>query len=373
MISYTQMEGIEVPTGVENGTAKQLVETYRVGDANVRIGWVETSPKNPEGLNSNKAVIFFGAWNWDPDLPIMTSISQKIADGFGQTVFDIDSKTNKIGADTNKIEAEGAAQFIAAHDFSEITIVGHSEGGIKAVNLAVILERNNPAVKIDGVVLMDSMGIYSRDVQDLSIKFIMDPIKVAPKEYKDTGVTPPEGGAKQLLTGIYRDMRYFGLRYPKELTRQLRNMATLNPNLQQIKAPVLVMTAERDFVSDYRGYLPEEEINKRVEGSSDEQLNSWLEKQFKWEDLPKERQAKYGNEASFHLKLVKSYRKHEEMFKRGKARGQYLKENTLPGAENIAMIVISKGAHHSGLTDIRTSQAAKVASRMFERMRRKAA
>lgn len=341
------MEGHEVSTGVEDTSSKLQVENYRVGEANVLVGWIETYPKKPreflrkkieaEGLNPNKGVIFIGAWNWDPDVPIMRGISQKMADGFGQTTYQVEAKTDKIDSSSYATQAEGIAQFIAAHNLREVTLVGHSEGGIVAADLVLALERDNPTISIDGLVLMDSMGMYKRNVLDLVKKFVSDPIKVAPKEFQDSGVTPPEGSAMQLLLGIWRDMKYFGLRYPKEFARQLKGMASLTPALQLIKAPILILTAERDFVSDYRGYLPQQKINKRME------------------PVP-------SNEP---------YLKHEEMLTRGKARREYLRKNIVPQAENATMIVISKGAHHAGITDIRLEQAAKVASRIFERMRRK--
>ncbi len=301
-----------------------------------------------------------------------------MADGIGRSVYQVDSKTNKIGPDSYNIRAEGIAQFIKAHNFREVTLVGHSEGSIITAALAVALQKNYPDIKQDKVVLMDPVGMHSRKTWDLVRKFVMDPLKVAPKEFKDAGVTPPKGVTGQLLKGLGRDIKYFGLRWPKELARQMKGMASLNPMLEQIKAPVLVLTGERDLVSDHSKYLPQEEIDKKAAAIAAKdktqlsQIRSWLAKQIKWEDLPAEQQAKYESREAFMQHLMKGFTTHEDMIKRGKARNQYLKE-IFPQAEKVKVLVTSKGAHHGGLTDIRIKQAAHVASRVFEPSKSKAA
>ncbi len=75
------MEASPASSGIENAAPKQTIENHKVGDANVRLGYVETKPQNPrkfigqriekEGLDKTRGVIFVGAWNWGPDVPIM--------------------------------------------------------------------------------------------------------------------------------------------------------------------------------------------------------------------------------------------------------------------------------------------------------------
>lgn len=310
-------------------------ETYTVEGAKIQLRWTETSPKESKNLDPKRGIVFIPAWNWLPEVKIVEDISQKVADNASQKVFTISSKTDRLGPDASPTEAKGMAQFIAQKGLSEVILVGHSEGGMKAADLAVELQNNYPKIRIDGLVLMDSMGLYDQDPEVLRKNFLGDP-KVAKGEFESTGVTPPKGGTMQMLYGFWQDIKFFGVKYPRKLKEEISAMAAANPRLREIKAPVLIVTGDRDYASDHRKYVPQEEIDKRINvGLSDQSLR-------------------------------------KQMIERGKARREYLKEEMFPNAENVAMIVISKGAHHAGTTDIRIDQAAYVASKIFERMRRPA-
>src|SRR3972149_1841122 len=56
----------------------------------------------------------------------------------------------------------------------EVTPVGLSQGGIKAVNLATLLQEKNPDVRVRGVILLDSVGLYSQDEGELAKNFTKD-------------------------------------------------------------------------------------------------------------------------------------------------------------------------------------------------------
>lgn len=72
----------EVPIQPERAVRKG-VENYKVDDANVSLNWLETSPilKAGEVLDPTKAVIFLLAWTFEPELPVIAGIGDKLADG----------------------------------------------------------------------------------------------------------------------------------------------------------------------------------------------------------------------------------------------------------------------------------------------------
>lgn len=310
-------------------------QEYSIEGSRVQLRWTETTSKEAENSDPKRAIVWISAWNWLPEVRIIKNVSQKVADFSRQKVFTLSSKTDQLGLDASLTEAKVIAQFIKDHNLSEVIIVGHSEGGMKAIDLAAVLEQSNPKVKIDGLVLMDSMGLYDQNPKDLKRNFVNDLMKVAAGEFKSTGVRPPNpvSSFMQFAHGFLEDIKFFKLKYPQKLGEEIKAMAKVNPRLKNIKAPVLIVTGERDYISDYRGYLPQKEIDKRLDGKSDS--------------------SKQG-----------------QMFERGRARREYLKENMFPNAENVAMIVLSKGAHHAGVTDIRINQAVYVISKIFDRMRR---
>lgn len=311
-------------------------EVRMVEGAKVQLRWTETLPKESKDLDPKKGIVFIPAWNWLPDVQNVEDASRKIADHSGQKVYTISSKTDRLGPDASLIEAKGIAQFLTDR-LSKAIVIGHSEGGLKAADLVAILEKNNPQTEVEGLVLMDSMGLYEQEAKTLMKNFVNDPIKIAPKEFEDTKVTPPSmrESARQLLYGIWQDIKFFKIKYPKKLIEEIAVMARLNPRLREIKAPVLIVTGDRDYVSDHRQYASSGEIDKRIDYASDLSTQG-------------------------------------QMFERGRARRELLQGNMFPDAENVAMIILSKGAHHAGAVDIRISKVAHVVSKIFERMRRPA-
>lgn len=311
-------------------------EVRMVEGAKVQLRWTETLPKENRNLDPKEGVVFVPAWNWLPDVQSVETISQRLADQSGQKVYTISSKTDRLGPDASQIEAKGMAQFLTDRVSSTI-VIGHSEGGLKAADLVATLEKNNPQTEIRGLVLIDSMSLYRQKAGTLMGNFINDPMKVAPKEFKDEKVIPSsmKESATQLLYGIWQDIKFFGIKYPKKLIEEIAVMARLNPRLKEIKTPVLIITGDRDYISDHRQYVSPEEIDKRVDHASDQSTQG-------------------------------------QMFERGRARRKYLRENIFPNTENVAMIVLSKGAHHAGAVDIRINEVAHVVSKIFERMGRPA-
>lgn len=263
-------------------------------------------------------------------------------------------------------------RFLQTSGIQELTIVGHSEGGIKAANLAAILEQNNPQIKINGVVLIGSMGMDKRNLFSLGKSFFIDEPRITKEELRKIGVPPAEGGI-QLLTGLWHDIKSFGLRYPKEFLQEAKAMASVNPRLKEIKAPVLVLASERDFVSDYRRFIPEEEVNKRLgEIMSDNQLRAWVIEKNKWEHLPPVEQNKFGSKDEFINHYMSAYRKQEEKVRLSNARNQALKENTLPQAEKTGFTIVTRAGSHTGPLNVREEQIASVISGIFPRLRRAA-
>lgn len=354
---------------IESGWQSQIVE---VNGAKVELSWVESKPKGKENVDPTRAVINISPWSWAAEMPIIRNGGQKIADRFGENTYTISTRTDKIHPEALFTESQGIAQFITERNFREVTIFGHSEGGIKAVDLAAILQANNPQVKINGVVLLDPMGMYSRDIADLAGSFFNDTRKVGPEEFKRAQKLPPEGMVLQFLLSLWQDLRFFGLQYPKAVQEELKAMARPNPRLSQIKAPVLLLTGERDYISDFRRYFSKDEVEKRLKSVlSDEQLRSWIDSESKWEKLPQEERDKFGSKEEFVKHYMQAYRKHEELVRMSKARNQYLRENILPQAENASFILATKpAASHGGLPDTRFESVIRVAKRIFPRFRR---
>lgn len=332
--------GVEVPIRVENKPTLGSVE-IPVGPNSVKVSWAEFKPANKESVDPTKAVLFLLGWPWQAKAKTTQDLPRWLANEFGQRSYSIDTQTATIDQNTLNLEAEGVRQFILSQGVKELTIFGHSEGAIRAANLTNLLEENNPDINIKGVVLANPMGFYPQNFTELAKNFVL--VEIAQVEPKQINPRIPHWPQikvlVELLQSFWQDMKAAKLKYPWMFAQQMKEMMRINSTLTKIKAPVLILTTDKDFVSNYRKYLPEEEIEKRS--------------------------AKPVSEDE-------KYRSTERKANMAEARVEYTKENILPQAGLVKVLIASRFGSHIGLPVERYKQTAHVVSRIFDRLGRSA-
>lgn len=372
----------EVPVQIEN-KPKVNDDFIQVGKDNVRVSWVKfaDNQENRELPSSNEAVIFLMGYPWQAKSETLWTFPQDLAKQFKVPSYNIETDLGRIDPNGLSIEAEATRQFIEKQKLNKVTLIGHSEGGIRAADLATLLEQKNPQVQINGVVLMNPMGMYPELIRTLGKNFFVEVAKIEGQE-KNPAVK--ESMLRIMLDfakSIGKDIKSaWGIKYPWLVANQMGMMTRLNQSLAAIKAPVVVMSTERDFVSDYRKYLPQEGVSNRMEAKkTDEQLKQEVES--RWEKLPEKTKARYDNKENFvqyHMgkfkddQYTRQFRKREEVARVGQARQQFLRETRLSKADNLAVVIAKRYGSHVGLPAQRSEQTAHVVSRIFDRLKRSA-
>lgn len=356
--------GAEVPVQIENNPSLGH-DTVNVGKDRVERSWAKFIPEGGESTDSNKAVFFLQGWPWKSESTTIWDQPRMLSQEFGVPTYAMDTKVDRIAPDALFIEAEAIRQFIEQQKLKEVTIFGHSEGAIRAANLAVLLEQKNPDIKINGVVSANPMGLYPQSFfKELAPNFISEVIKVEPKEQN-----PKMPHTFQIWLRSMVEFAKSAPKNPKRFAQEMIEMMKVNERLKQIKAPVVVITTEKDFVSDYRKYMPEAEIQKRMaEPQSMDDLRRYAEGRF--DSLPDQVKSRYENKEAYvntymkkfeSAEYMKKFRTREEIARRGRTRKEYL---------GIDVIVATKYGSHIGLPVERPNQTAHVVSRIFERLSR---
>lgn len=368
--------GAEVPVQIENNPSLGH-ETVNIGKDRVETSWAKFIPEGEESTGSNRAVIFLQGWPWKAEATTTWDQPRALSEEFKIATYEIDTKVDRIAPDSLNIEAEAIRLFLEKQQLKEVTMFGHSEGGIRAANLAVLLEQKNPGIKINGVILANSMGVYPQSfLKELAPNFISEVVKIESKE-QNPKMSHTFSKWLQVMVEFTKSMPINPLRIRREMIELMK----VNERLKQIKAPVVVMTTEKDFVSDYRKYMPELEVQKRMaEPQSMDDLRRYAEGRF--DSLPDKIKSKYENKESYvgqfmqkyeSDEYMKKFRTREEIARKGQARKQYISEQVLPNSSALEVIVATKYASHIGLPVERPEQTAYVISRIFERLERKAA
>jgi acetyl esterase/lipase len=332
--------GIEIPIQKE---ARPLLgkREYEYQGNRIQVGFAKFSnPENPN-FDPKRAAFLLAGWPMRHDTEVDWGQPRSLAEEFGLTTYDIDGRP--IGAFKGSpiaLEIEGIRQFVKELQqggIEEITIFGHSIGASKVVDLAVSLERNNPELRIN-LVLINPMGLTDKDFKEITKNYLVDAAKVEkytknPKRITQNNKMEVNMGIVGSLLKDVRDMKW---RYPRLLADQIKFLSEMNTNLAKVKSPILVLIASEDPVSELGRILPKEEVEKLMSAPNPEESSR------------------------------------ESMARIGKARGNYLRKEVFPQAEHVGVIVVTKFANHIAFGIERPNATNHIIARYFERVEREA-
>jgi pimeloyl-ACP methyl ester carboxylesterase len=331
---------------------------YEVNGIPIKLTCREFTPSNKEFSpgKAKKAKIVLPGWSMGASADSGKELNQSFTDNSGEKTYSIVTHTESIVPDSLFKEAEAIRRFIKDKGLEEVTIAGHSEGGSKAIDLAFLLQDKNPEIKVSGVILLDTVGLYEQGSRELAGKFAKDTlVDTLPDNLKNQYERLKKG---QLLTktevvksllnrtkstasagidiikGIAKEIKLSRFDYLKRLTSQIREMARKNPRIEKIKSPIILMSGAKDPISSREKIVPKVEEDKAVQ----EYLKSIDS------DLSKTNPT---------LRI----------------REEYLKENLFLQSPYIKMIIPEDFGHH-GLPLFRPESIAKVSLYLLERYSR---
>ncbi len=261
----------------------------------------------------------------------------------GKRTLAISTQAKSVDPESLMKEAEATRQYIVENGLDKLILVGHSQGGVDAINLATLLQEKNPEIKVEGIVLVDSVGLYEQGSFELARKFIQDagPNTTADviknlsgtalskigirKSERDTSFMGRSLKAGQDIgKGIYGAIRQYGLEYVlKRFPNEVKEMASKSKNLDKLTVPIILVNGERDIVSAPTRVMPKEEQD-RITQARQERVDLAREER---KDLPKgERWPQDPNWKD--------------------ETGEFMRENVFPHSPYVRRIIASKEGEH---------------------------
>lgn len=195
-------------------------------------------------------------------------IGEEFAESTGNETFVISTRSESRDDETDNLyeESQAVAKFIKDQGITEVTLVGWSEGGDKEVNVATILQ-NDPDIKVKGLILVDSVGLYEQKPGHLARGFAEDSLVITPvslaRHLRNTDVI--KNGVRATLdiaAGVAHEVRESRLSFFSELKDEVREMAVANPRLAEINIPIVIISGAKDPISDPDKIVPPAEVEK---------------------------------------------------------------------------------------------------------------
>ena len=155
-------------------------------------------------------------------------------------------------------EARAIAAFIRQRGLTDVTIAGHSQGGDKAIDVVEILQRD-PSIRLRGLVLLDSVGLYEHTPVKLAMKFTADGVRdtANPLESLRAGTEIAKTELKELSRS--------GTGFPARFASEVQEMARQNPHTTEITTPVVVISGASDLISAPEEIVPGESTRRVIE------------------------------------------------------------------------------------------------------------
>lgn len=212
----------------------------------VKVAWKEFKAKNEKVPENERAIIFLPGIAARADGENVGKLATAFADRSGRRVYAVTSSSEqihqpKLGANERdpthflSQEANAISQLIKDKGLTDVTLVGHSKGGIKAIDIAYNL-KTDKSIKIDGLVLLNSLGLYDQSPEVESY-------------VKQRLAVPVASNNPDLLERIRRELKSQRISDAR-IAIDVDEMSDPNMLRKHIEVPVLVIMSKKDRFSD---------------------------------------------------------------------------------------------------------------------------
>lgn len=140
-------------------------KVYEIDGRKVTVSWQEFSP-SAENSPKDEAVVFIPGWAAGLP-PTLEELNKQFAKNSGRNTFFINTRAEKTGDGSQNSETQAIKKFLEEKGLKKIILVGHSKGGAQVASLA-------GEISAEGLILLDSTGLYEQDKLELAGKFVFD-------------------------------------------------------------------------------------------------------------------------------------------------------------------------------------------------------
>jgi pimeloyl-ACP methyl ester carboxylesterase len=210
--------------------------------------------------NPQEAVIFLAGLQMSPDSETVRPLSESYAESSNRNTYTIQSQllTESNDAATDDLdlfyeEARAIGEFIKDRGLKDVIIAGYSVGGMRGIDLANVL-KNDPEVKVRGLILLSSPGLYEQEEGALKSNLIKDSLFTPQEVVRRQGEYGKAfgrglAGAMSLANVLFKG---------NKVKREFDEMEQYNNRVENIDVPVVVIVGAQDQVVEADKIVPPE-------------------------------------------------------------------------------------------------------------------
>lgn len=253
---------------------------YRSGDTTIQIRAREFLPFK-ENDSQQEALVLFPGWGPNEKASSYNELGHSLADSFGRRVLLINTRAKNLIEDSLYHEAAATHKFLEEMNITDTILAGYSEGGAKAVNLAVISQETS-TINPEALILLAPTGVDAQTPSNLVKTFALDTVgQTIPHIITERVIATSEGeqgrigkvrqslnSAVDIIRGVAGEVSKSKAGYPKRFAHEVKEMSKINPKLKELKIPVILVQGKYDKPTGPKGDLTQEQMaNQDSKGS----------------------------------------------------------------------------------------------------------
>ncbi len=259
---------------IEKDQSKEPVRSYTLeSGVTVEIASRIFKPENVE--SPERAVVFLPGWAMAADAKSIERLCETFASEYSADTHALTTRSQERGGpdehpDLLYEEARAVKQYIQERGLKNVILSGHSQGADKAIDLATLIQ-NDPDFNLDGIVLIDAVGLYEQGGVELAAKFAKNSgidtttsvarSLVTPSLKGTPRIGPALRAGNEVTAGIAKEAWRSKTDYWSRFKSEVSEMARKNPHTHEVEVPVVIVSGMSDNVSDVERIIPKNEID----------------------------------------------------------------------------------------------------------------
>lgn len=241
----------------EHKVGEQGIRTYNIDGINVNVDWMRFLPETNNGeiiKPFEKGVLYFNGWSMPSDaksseILVKTLAQETVKDG-GSLAMSISTRAENISESSLPTEAKAIIELIKEIGLKEVVLAGHSKGGQKAANVVAQIQRNEPDIKVDGLLLFCPVGLYEQGNLELTRKFWGHAFTQSLKAQSNREMASTyDSLTKDISKEMIDEIKKSKLDYPKRVISEIAEMAKMDSAFSEVECPVILIQGQNDPVS----------------------------------------------------------------------------------------------------------------------------
>ena len=184
----------------------------------------------------------------------------------GIKTYVIHTRSEQIIPDSLFEEAQAACEFLVEKEIKTVTLVGYSQGSIKAIDTAFLLLKKGLFIQVEGLILIDPVGLNEISNVKLVRRYVIDSLITSPLVQLKESARKASLRGKSIsliknailsiniyiafLLALMKEIKISQFKYFSRFKNELKEMSQLSSYIGELSVPIILILGTEDRVSD---------------------------------------------------------------------------------------------------------------------------